>query len=108
MSDFLLAEIEFEDAADFCDAFRIVVDAVAGWHDFLRCGTVEVGTPEGHHSVAGVGGVALAPVSHDRVIGDAGGDGQLVHFADESVPGRKRVDAVRRTVELEEIEADRR
>ena len=98
--------MEVEDAADFGDAVRVLVGAVVGGDDFFRGRAVEVGAPVGHEAVGAgrLGAVefaALAAVAHDRVVGDGGGDGQLVDLADEAVVRGEGVDAVRRAVELE-------
>jgi hypothetical protein len=71
-----MPEMEVEKAAEFGDGFGELTGAMGPGDDFFRCGGLQVGAPIGDDAVGAVGGIPLAGIPDDGVVGD--GDGPAV------------------------------
>ena len=96
-----MPHIEHKNASHFLNGLRILVRRVTRGNDNLGFSALHVRTPVGHDTVGGIGSVASAPVTHDRVIRDAGRDRDLVDRYHEAVCRREGIHAVGDTSEFQ-------
>ena len=96
--------IDLENPAYFLDGLRILVRGVGGRHDELGLRALHMRTPVRHDTVAGVWCIALAAVSHNRVISNTGRDRDRVDRLHETIVWRQGIHAIRNAFELQVAE----